>query len=163
MIAITVARPEDSEALAELAEEMDRFYGATRVEPIETRLKQINDALFDDIPIAYSLLAWEESRLVGFATYSFLWPAVGLTRSIFLKELYVARSARQKGIGKLLMERLFDLATQKNCSRVEWMTDSYNRDAQLFYAKLGAPVDESKIFYRVEGEALKRRDDPPPA
>src|SRR6266581_9292618 len=29
------------------------------------------------------------ARLTGFAAYSFLWPAIGLTRSLYLKELYV--------------------------------------------------------------------------
>jgi hypothetical protein len=41
------------------------------------------------------MLAWDGDDLAGFAAYSFLWPAVGLTRSLFLKELYVAEAARR--------------------------------------------------------------------
>jgi GNAT superfamily N-acetyltransferase len=155
MITVNPAQPSDIPALAQLAEEMDRFYGASGIEPMEARLRQINDAIFSDPPSAYALLAWDSGMLAGFAAYSFLWPAVGLTRSLYLKELYVAEAARRKGVGKLLMRHLHDIAIKCDCSRVEWMTDRDNAEAQRFYAELGVPVDESKLFYRVEGDELR--------
>jgi GNAT superfamily N-acetyltransferase len=160
VITVTPAKLEHAEAMAEIAEEMDRFYGATKVESAEARIRQIGEALFSDLPPAYSLLAWDDGRLVGFASYSFLWPAIGLTRSLYLKELYVSTKARRTGVGKLLMQRLFDIAVKNDCSRVEWTTDSDNREAQLFYAELGVPVEGSKLFYRIEGDELTRRANP---
>jgi len=160
VITVTPAQPAHAKAIAEIAEEMDRFYGATEVEPRETRTRQIGEALFIDPPSAYSLLAWDDGKLVGFAAYSFLWPAIGLTRSLYLKELYVSTSARRTGTGKLLMQHLYDIAVKNDCSRVEWTTDSDNQEAQLFYAELGVPVKESKLFYRIEGDELSRRANP---
>jgi GNAT superfamily N-acetyltransferase len=160
VITVTPAKLEHAEAMAEIAEEMDSFYGATKVESAEARIRQIGEALFSDLPPAYSLLAWDDGRLVGFASYSFLWPAIGLTRSLYLKELYVSTKARRTGVGKLLMQRLFDIAVKNDCSRVEWTTDSDNREAQLFYAELGVPVEGSKLFYRIEGDELTRRANP---
>jgi GNAT superfamily N-acetyltransferase len=157
MITVTPAEATQANVIAELAEEMDRFYGQTKVEPTEVRIKQINEALFCDPPSAYSLLAWDDGRAVGFASYSFLWPAIGLTRSLYLKELYVSTSARRAGVGKLLMRHLYEIAVKSNCSRVEWTTDTDNRDAQLFYAELGVPVKQSKLFFRIEGDELTRR------
>jgi GNAT superfamily N-acetyltransferase len=156
MITVAAAQPADGTAIAELAEEMDRFYGATEVEQLELRIRQINEAIFSHPPSAYSLLAWEASKLVGFASYSFLWPAAGLTRSLYLKEMYIADIARRKGIGKLLMQHLYEIAVRHDCSRVEWTTDQDNVDARRFYAELGVPVRESKLFYRIEGEELRR-------
>lgn len=78
-----------------------RFYRVTEVDPLELRISQIKASLFSDPPSAYAVLAWEDGRLVGLAAYSFLWPAGGLTRSLYLKELYVAETARQKGVGRL--------------------------------------------------------------
>jgi hypothetical protein len=72
VITVTPAKLEHAEAMAEIAEEMDRFYGATKVESAEARIRQIGEALFSDLPPAYSLLAWDDGRLVGFASYSFL-------------------------------------------------------------------------------------------
>jgi GNAT superfamily N-acetyltransferase len=157
MITVTLAQPVNGAAIAELAEEMDRFYGATEMQSLELRIRQINEAIFRDPPSAYSLLAWDEDKLVGFASYSFLWPAAGLTRSLYLKEIYIVEAARQKGIGKLLMRRLYDIAIRHDCSRVEWTTDQDNIAAQQFYAKLGIPVKESKLFYRIEGEELHQQ------
>jgi GNAT superfamily N-acetyltransferase len=155
MITVNPARPSDIPTLAQLAEEMDRFYGASEIEPADVRARQIYDAIFGDPPTAYVLLAWDNGTLAGFASYSFLWPAVRLTRSLYLKELYVAEAARRNGVGKLLMRHLYDTAIECGCSRVEWQTDRSNTDAQRFYAELGAPVDESKLFYRIAGDELR--------
>ena len=157
MISITHAKPEDAEALARLTEEMDRFYGASEFESLEVRVRQVHEALFSNSTSAYSLLAWDSAMLTGFASYSFLWPAVGLTRSLYLKELYVVEHARRKGIGRLLMQHLYDIAVKHNCSRLEWTTDTDNPGAQQFYSELGVPVRESKLFYRIEGRDLKRQ------
>ena len=43
--------------------------------------------VFGHHPAAHVFAAYAD-ELVVFATYSFLWPAIGLTRSLFLKELY---------------------------------------------------------------------------
>ena len=157
MVTLAPAKPVHAEALAKLAEEMVRFYAVTEVDPLELRISQIKESLFADPPSGYALLAWDDGRLVGLAAYSFLWPAVGLTRSLYLKELYVAETARQKGVGRLLIQWLYEIAVKNECSRVEWATDQDNPDAQRFYAGLGVPVRESKLFYRIEGQELRRR------
>lgn len=156
MIVVTAAQPSDAEAIAVLAEEMDRFYGAPSAEPREVRLRQIREALFTDHPSAYAMLAWDGDDLAGFAAYSFLWPAVGLTRSLFLKELYVVEAARRSGVGRQLMQALFEVAVKQDCSRVEWQTETDNVDARAFYTGMGVSEHEGKVFYRLEGEHLKR-------
>jgi GNAT superfamily N-acetyltransferase len=105
--------------------------------------------LFSEGESAAVLLARdEESYVLGLASYSFLWPAAGSSRSLFLKELYVRTDYRRRGVGRLLMEELFKLATEKNCSRVEWLTDRPNTDAQEFYKEIGVEPDLGKVFYR---------------
>lgn len=152
MTVVTPAEPADASALVDLAEEMDRFYGATQVDPRELRLRQVHDALFADPPAAYTLIARDDDQLTGFAAYSFLWPAAGLTRSLFLKELYVAESARRTGVGHQLMRALYDIAAKHTCSRVEWQTETTNHAARAFYASLGATEFDGKVFYRVEDD-----------
>jgi GNAT superfamily N-acetyltransferase len=153
---VTPVQPEHVEAFAALAEEMDRFYGATELDPLDLRLQQIRAALFGDPPSAYGLLAWVDDQPVGFATYSFLWPATGMTRSLFLKELYVSETARRTGIGKAIMQTLAEIAIKNDCSRFEWQTDTPNTDAQRFYEDLGVAVETSKLSYRAQGDALQR-------
>jgi GNAT superfamily N-acetyltransferase len=144
------AEPRHVPAMAALLAEMDRFYGSANVEPLGQRIRQITDALFGEPPTAYALLASKDSQLVGLATYSFLWPAVGVTRSLYLKELYVATEHRRQGIGTRLMAAVFEIAEKGGCSRVEWTADRESADARQFYDRLGIRVNNSKLFYRRE-------------
>jgi GNAT superfamily N-acetyltransferase len=123
-VTVTPAGPEHTTAVVALLEEMDRFYGATEFDPAEVRAQQVRQALFTDPPAAYALLAWDGGDLVGIASYSFLWPAAGLTRSLYLKELYVRAERQRSGIGSTLMRALFEVAVMQGCSRVEWTTGS---------------------------------------
>ncbi len=83
-------------------------------------------------------------------------PAAGVSRSLYLKELYVVEDSRQQGIGRLMMGELSRVAVEHGCSRAEWTADTDNPVAQRFYAELGVPANDSKIFYRLAGEALNR-------
>jgi GNAT superfamily N-acetyltransferase len=155
VVLVTPATPDHVEAITALLEETDAFYGVTEFGPFEQRVEQVREALFGNVPAAQMLLAWDEKQLVGLASYSFLWPAADLTRSLFLKELYVAKPYWRSGVGGVLMQSLFELATQHDCSRVEWLADDDNPGAQQFYEALGVQPERSKIFYRVGGEQLR--------
>src|SRR5260370_26550808 len=117
MLTMTRAVPEDVPAIAELFREMDDFYGETPDESVDAKTDQISSVLFASPPLAYALLARDGSNLVGFAAYSFLWPAIQTTKSLYLKELYVSKSRRRRGIGKRLLERIFEVAAGSACSR----------------------------------------------
>jgi GNAT superfamily N-acetyltransferase len=155
-VTVGPARPEHCAAIAELLDQLDSFYGARNSEPVEQRMDRIRDGLFASPPAAYALLAWDGERLAGFACYSFLWPAAGRTRSLFLKELYVAETCRGKGVGARLMEALRLTALEHGCSRVEWTTDDTNPSAMRFYQAMGYTPKPSKIFYRMDGDQLRR-------
>jgi GNAT superfamily N-acetyltransferase len=152
---IRPARPADVEALAVLMEELDHFYGETDLESPEQRAPQIAANLFEEPKAGYVLLAWDGEQLVGMAAYSFLWPAAGVTRSLYLKELYVMKEHRRKGIGALLMQRLCQVAAEFECNRVEWTADADNTLAEGFYEQLGVPKNRDKELYRLEGEGLR--------
>jgi len=156
VLTISHAEPADVHALTDLTEDLDRFYGVTEFEPLPLREAQIRRQLFGSPPAAYALLATDGPDLVGFASYSFLWPAAGVTRSLFLKELYVRQERYREGIGRRLMRAVCDVAVAEDCSRVEWQTDVENTRAQQFYKALGAPVHAGKVFYRLDGEDLHR-------
>lgn len=149
-VTISLAKPDDIPAMLVLLGEMDRFYGSASAAPDEVRERQVYQALFGETPAGNALLARHDEEVVGFAAYSFLWPAVGLTRSLYLKELYVAEDYQRRGVGRLIMGALYQIAADHECSRVEWTTDADNSGAMAFYAGLGMPIKTSKIFYRAE-------------
>jgi RimJ/RimL family protein N-acetyltransferase len=156
VVEIRPAAHGDVEAIALLMDDIDRFYGAPNVESSGKRVSQIAAVLFQEPKAAYALLAWENDNLVGMAAYSFLWPAAGVTRSLYLKEIYVAEAVRGKGIGTLLIQRLCQIAVEHACSRVEWTTDEANVLSKGFYERLGVSKNQDKAFYRLENEGIQQ-------
>jgi GNAT superfamily N-acetyltransferase len=118
VVTLADAVPGDEAAIAALCAELDEFYGSLPEGLPAERAAQVRDVLFGNPPLAYTLVAWDGEAPAGFATYSFLWPAVGLTASLYLKELYVAEAYRRTGVGRLLMDGLYDVARRRGLSRV---------------------------------------------
>lgn len=156
MLAITDADPADVHALADLLEELDRSYGVTEFDPVDERAARIRQTLFGTRPLAHALLARDGDEFAGMAVYSFLWPAAGLTTSLFLRELYVRQAHWRTGVGRQLMQALCAVAVAEGCSRVEWRTNHDNEQAQGFYEALGVPVYAGKLSYLLDGDALAR-------
>jgi GNAT superfamily N-acetyltransferase len=153
-VTIRPAEKTDVRGLAELIEEIERFYGTADadIQPLDERQDQVEGALFGSPPLASALLVEDETGdVVGLAAYSFLWPSAGSTHSLFLKELYVRDTLRRQGVGERLMNELRAIAAARpGCSRVEWMTDRVNSGARAFYKSLGFAEFDGKIVYRVE-------------
>lgn len=153
-VTIRPAEKGDVQAVAELIGEIEEFYGASEIQPLDERTPQVEEALFGSSPLASVLVVeGEAGDIVGMAAYSFLWPAAGASHSLFLKELYIRDALRGQGIGGRLMDELRSIAVARpGCSRVEWTADSDNSIARGFYSSQGFEEHEGKIFYRVVAE-----------
>lgn len=145
----------DEYKIAALLAEQDGFYGDQPEGTPAQRAEQVRTVLFSGVPAAYALLAWDGDELVGLASYSLLWPAAGLTTSLYLKELYITERHRRSGTGRALMNGLYRIASERGCSRVEWTTDGDNPGAQAFYESLSVKPKTSKIFYRADGDTIR--------
>lgn len=155
MIKLRHAVQADISVLVDLLEELDRFYGGTEFPPRKEREQQVEMLLFGPMPAALVLLAEDGPDVVGLASYSHLWPAAGVTASLYLKELYVRKTHRCQGLGRRLMQEICRIAYDSGCSRVEWTTDRDNVEAQAFYRQLGAPAAVTKVMYRLDGDHLQ--------
>jgi GNAT superfamily N-acetyltransferase len=150
VVTLAHAEPRDVDAIVALYTELDRFYGAAVAAGAATvRAERVRSALFGDRPAGRALLAWDGEVLAGFAGYQFIWPSSALTTSLYLKELYVASPYRRTGVGRLLMERLREMAVLSGCTRLEWTADVENDASQSFYRSLGLAPLETKLFYRI--------------
>ena len=55
----------------------------------------------------------------------------------YLQDLFVAPDGRGQGIGRHLIEYVYDLAGAAGCSRVHWLTHESNAEAMLLYDRIG--------------------------
>lgn len=150
MLEIGPAVPADVNMIVSLLNEMDEFYGDPESETLDERADQVREFVFGDDAAVEAIVARDGGTVVGFASFSMLWPAARTTRSLYLKELYILKAWRGKDVGRLLMDELDRIARERECSRVEFTTDTGNLDAQAFYASLGFQPHTGKIFYRRE-------------
>ncbi len=109
------------------------------------------------------LLAETEDALVGFAAFAAVYPGPGLVPGFFLKEIYVAASARGSGAGRALLRELARLAIARGCGRIDWTAARDDQRLLRFYESLGATPQPEKVFFRLSGEALRRLGEAPAA
>ena len=57
-------------------------------------------------------------------------------------------------LGRALLERLAQIAVERDCGRLEWAVLDWNRDAIAFYERLGAKPNSEWTVYRLTGEPL---------
>lgn len=91
---------------------------------------------------------------VGFALFFYNFSTFLGKPGIYLEDLYIKPEMRGKGLGKIMLSFLGNLAIERNCGRLEWWCIDWNESSIKFYKEMGAkPMDEWTV-YRVDGEAL---------
>ena len=135
------ARPGDEADLAFLLEDHERHYGHDAPPGSGNE-----GAAFLTREGTLCLVADEDGTLVGFAILNPYFPGPRLTHGLFLKELYVAASARSKGVGEKLIEGIRALAEERGDTRVIWTTGEQNAGSQRFYDRLGMRR-EKKVYF----------------
>lgn len=56
----------------------------------------------------------------------------------YLQDLYVDHNVRGGGVGRKLIEAVYDVARNNGCSRVHWLTQFTNERAMILYDKVAA-------------------------
>ena len=111
--------------------------------------------LFGDRPTCECLIGEQDGRPVGFALFFHNFSTFLCKKGLYLEDLFVLPSARGTGLGKLLLQRLAQIAVERDCGRFEWSVLDWNVDAQAFYAKMGATLLPDWRICRVTGDALQ--------
>lgn len=152
MITYRKAGIEDLDALLPLFLEMERHYDGPAAIAAPDALPRLRAGLLAD-PGGALIVAFAD-RPVGFAALYRMFPGDRLESVWFLKELYVAESARGSGVGEGLMRAVARAVRERGGTRLEFTTDAPNESARRFYARMKAPIVE-KVFYRYHGADLE--------
>ena len=73
--------------------------------------------------------------------------------TLYVKEVYVAESGRNKGVGEALMRAAAAESVRRSCGLMKWQVARWNADAQRFYERLGASADPEWVDYSLTIEA----------
>ena len=95
----------------------------------------------------FGFVAESKEGVIGFTHCLFRPSTWTETDYCYLEDLFVDPNIRGKGIGRALMNKVFELAKEKNSKRVYWTTQEFNKTARVLYDSI-TPVSEF-VQYRL--------------
>ena len=108
--------------------------------PMSTTDATWHNLLDSNVPI-YGFGAWQDGTLVGI-THVVLHPSTWTSNGCcYLQDLYVSESIRGQGLGRVLIEQVYEFANEQNCNRVYWTTQEANTTARKLYDVIATQTD----------------------
>jgi GNAT superfamily N-acetyltransferase len=155
MASVTVrnAGPGDAGTIVRLIRALATYEGLVDLVRI-TEADVLRDG-FGARPCFECLLAEADGEALGLAIHRPSYSTFEGRPGLYVEDLFVAESARQLGIGRLLMARLAAIARRRGCTRMSLAVLHWN-PARQFYRRLGFTQVEEWLPYQLSGDALAR-------
>ncbi len=152
-LAIRAARPADSALIFALVRELADYEKLSA--EVEATEQQIAAALFDEPSrISCDIAEWDGAP-AGFAVWFLNFSTFRGRPGLYLEDIFVRPTFRQRGIGKALLKRLAQRCSEQGYARFEWAVLDWNAPAIAFYKSLGAQVLDEWRICRLSGAALQ--------
>jgi GNAT superfamily N-acetyltransferase len=87
-----------------------------------------------------AMVAEQEGRVVGLVHYIYHRSTSRLHDICYLQDLFTAQQLRGKGIGRKLIEAVYEAAREAGCTRVYWHTQTTNSAGRALYDKVAEHV-----------------------
>ena len=146
-ISLRFAKEKDIPVIYSLIKELAEYEKLLdKVTVTEERLKE---NLFGKRNYAEVIIAELNGKPVGQALFFHNFSTFMGKPGIYLEDLFVKPEYRGKGIGKALLNKLIEVAKERNCGRVEWAVLDWNKPAIDFYKSLGAEEMSGWLIYRL--------------
>ena len=113
------------------------FYGragATALAPEITAMTWAR--FFDAYEPVHGLVAETGGEVLGLTHYLFHRSTTAIAPSCYLQDLFTSEAARGKGVGRALINGVYQRATLAGSPRVYWQTHETNRTAMQLYDKV---------------------------
>lgn len=123
------------------------FYGRsgpTALDPEITRTTW--QRFFDAYEPVHALVAESDGRLLGLVHYLFHRSTIAIAPNCYLQDLFTTAEARGKGVGRALIDGVYERARLAGSPRVYWLTHETNHTARQFYDKVAE--NSGFIVYR---------------
>ena len=134
---IRPVRPDDHDRWSVLWDGYNAFYGrsgATALDPEVTRTTWAR--FFDPAEPVHALVAEADGALLGLTHYLFHRSTTAIGLTCYLNDLFTAEAARGRGVGRSLIEAVYDAAGRAGAPRVYWLTHETNHVARALYDRI---------------------------
>lgn len=115
----------------------NHFYGRQGPTALPERITEFTwERFFSREESVHALVAVQDSRLIGIAHFLFHPSTTRLTDVCYLQDLFTAEEARGRGVGRRLIQSVYEVARAAGSSRVYWQTNEMNVQGRALYDKL---------------------------
>lgn len=112
----------------------NRFYGRFGTTALPDNITRTTwERFFDPFEPVRALVAEQDGALVGLAHYLFHRTTIAVAPNCYLQDLFTSEAARGRGVGRALIEAVYDEARVAGCPRVYWHTHETNAPARRLY------------------------------
>ena len=130
-------KPEDYDAWKPHWDEYNAFYERVGPTALPDEVTQTTwRRFFDASEPMHCIVADREDKLVGICHYIFHRSTARLAPVCYLQDLFTAPDYRGHGIGRALIEGVYERAKDAGSTRVYWLTHSTNTPGRTLYDKV---------------------------
>lgn len=149
MIVIRKGKEEDIADALKLIKELAVYEKAP--DEVEVSLEEMSthfkNKIFDFFIAKYN------NETVGIALYYYKY-STWKGKCIYLDDIIVTEKHRRKGIGKLLMDAVINLAYEENVRKLEWQVLKWNEPAIRFYQKYNTLLDDEWLNCKLTRQGI---------
>lgn len=134
VVTVRPAEGRDYDQWAVLWDGYNQFYGRSGPTALDPQITRATwSRFFDPAEPVHALVAEADGRLVGLTHYLFHRSTTANAMTCYLSDLFTSEAARGRGVGKALIEAVYDAAAAAGSRRVYWQTHETNATARSLY------------------------------
>jgi len=134
---IRTLRREDFAEWQQLWDGYNAFYGRSGPTALPAEVTQTTWSRFFDVyePM-HALVAESGGGLLGLTHFLYHRSTIALGPVCYLQDLFTVEAARGRGVGRALIEAVYERALAAGSSRVYWQTHETNKTAMRLYDRI---------------------------
>jgi GNAT superfamily N-acetyltransferase len=139
VVEVRFATRDDYAEWLPLWEGYNRFYGRFDATALPDAITRVTwERFFDAYEPMYAMVAQDiaaekTGRLVGLVHYLWHRSTITIEPTCYLQDLFTAESARGRGVGRALIEAVYEQARLAGVAQVYWRTHATNATARRLY------------------------------
>jgi GNAT superfamily N-acetyltransferase len=115
----------------------NKFYGRSGNTALPDEITHMTWArFFDAYEPVHAMVAEAEGELVGLVHYLFHRSTTSISPTCYLQDLFTRESTRGKGVGRKLINAVYEQAKLAGATRVYWQTHESNSTAMKLYEQV---------------------------
>jgi GNAT superfamily N-acetyltransferase len=129
--------PNDYNRWLPLWDGYNAFYGRSGPTALPLEITRMTwSRFFDAYEPVHALVAESNGRLLGLTHYLFHRSTISIAPVCYLQDLFTSEAARGKGVGRALINAVYEQAKLAGSNRVYWQTHETNHTAMQLYDKV---------------------------